>query len=238
MSVCYPVALNLERKPCLVVGGGALALEKVEGLLRAGATVTTVAPHPNQALADLESDGRIVLRRSEYRPDDLGGTYLAYGASADRALNARVASDARERGIIVNAVDDIPNCDFFAMAIVHRGDLQVAISTNGRSPAFARWMREELDASLPDELDGLLTLLGDIRSQLKASEAVPPYQTWRAAITPRVLELLQVGDADGADAALRSGLLPDQDAGTESAPDSGPPAALSSWKLRPLVETA
>jgi precorrin-2 dehydrogenase / sirohydrochlorin ferrochelatase len=194
----YPVALDLKDKPCLVAGGGDLATEKVEGLLHAGAQVVVVSPAVNETLADLAGSGRIVVLPRAFQPDDLDQIYLAYGADDDRNLNARVAAEARARGVIVNAVDDIPNCDFFAVSIVRRGDLQIAISTNGLSPAFARWMREYLDAQLPHELGDLLDVLADVRRQVKADGPVPPYEAWQAAIGDDVWLRLRHGDRDGA----------------------------------------
>jgi precorrin-2 dehydrogenase len=112
-----------------------------------------------------------------------------------------VAADARAGGVLVNAVDDIPNCDFFAVAVVRRGDLQLAISTNGRSPAFARWLRERLDATLPPEYGDLLDVLGDVRQTLKDRGPIPTYEHWQAAITDEVLTALRRGDR--ANAAAR-----------------------------------
>src|SRR5947209_4519207 len=103
----YPIALDLFDKPCLVVGGGALAHEKVEGLLRAAARVTVVDPDPLSSLRVLADAGAINLRIREYEPPDVSGFALVYGASDDRELNARVALDARTAGVLVNAVDDI-----------------------------------------------------------------------------------------------------------------------------------
>jgi siroheme synthase-like protein len=190
----YPVALNLDGRLCLVVGGGALAVEKVEGLLRARARVRVVDPAPAGTLRVLADAGAIELSVRAYEPTDLHSVALAYGASEDRALNARVAADAREAGVLVNAVDDIPNCDFFAMSLVRRGDLQIAISTNGRSPAFARWMREYVDAWLPRELGGLLEVLGDVRDAVRRAGATPEYARWNAAITEDVLADVRDGE--------------------------------------------
>ncbi len=193
----YPVALGLEGKHCLVVGGGTLATEKVEGLLLAGAVITVISPAPSPTLAYLAEGHEITLRRRPYGIHDLAGVYLAYGATEDRAQNARVAADARRAGILVNAVDDIPNCDFFAMALVRRGDLQIAISTNGRSPAFARWVREYLDAWLPRAFGSVLDALADVRRDVRAQGAVPPYERWQAAIGEEVFSHLPRGRAHG-----------------------------------------
>jgi precorrin-2 dehydrogenase/sirohydrochlorin ferrochelatase len=194
----YPIALDLAGKRCLVVGGGAIATDKVAGLLRARADVTVIAPHATDWLEERAAEGRIALHRRPYRPDDLDGIYLAYGATDDPAVNEAITERARSAGILVNAVDDIPNCDFFAMAIARRGDLQIAISTDGQSPAFSRWVREYLDAWLPTEFGDLLAILGDVRKQLRAEGPVPPYEHWQEAITDEVLLRLRHGDRAGA----------------------------------------
>src|SRR5207247_1655822 len=100
----------------------------------------------------------------------------------DRPVNAEVAAHARADGRLVNAVDDVPNCDFIATSIVQRGEAQIAISTGGGSPAMARWLREQLDAAIPAEVGDLLDALADVRARLKAEHAIPPYASWRAAI--------------------------------------------------------
>jgi precorrin-2 dehydrogenase/sirohydrochlorin ferrochelatase len=190
----YPVALDLARKRCLVVGGGTIATDKVEGLLAAEAQVEVVSPDVGERIEELAAAGLIQLHRRAYQPSDVAGAFLAIGATDDLRVNAEVASDARAAGILVNAVDDPPNCDFFAVAIVRRGDLQLGISTGGRSPAFARWMREHLDASLPAEYADLLAVLGEVRDGLKARGPIPPYERWQAAITEEVLDQLRRGD--------------------------------------------
>ncbi|HVX30803.1 MAG TPA: bifunctional precorrin-2 dehydrogenase/sirohydrochlorin ferrochelatase [Nitrolancea sp.] len=198
----YPIALNLAQKPCLVVGGGALAEGKLDALIAAGACLTVISPDVQPRIADLAADGHLVLRQRPYHSDDLNGVTLVIAATEDRALNARIAEDARAAGVLVNAVDDPPNCDFYAVSIVRRGDLQVAISTNGRSPAFARWMRESLDVSLPAEYRDLLDLLGDIRDRIRQDGPVPPYEQWRDAISDDVLAALRRGDRTTARARL------------------------------------
>jgi len=194
----YPIALDLKGKPCLVVGGGLIADGKLDALLAGGAEVTVVAPEVRPRIAALAAAGRLALHRRPYQPGDAAGAFLVIGATDDRAANARVAADGRAAGALVNAVDDIPNCDFFAVAIVRRGDLQVAISTNGRSPAFARWLREHLDASLPAEYADLLALLGDVRDRLKADGTLLPYEAWQPTITDDLLRDLRAGRHEAA----------------------------------------
>jgi precorrin-2 dehydrogenase/sirohydrochlorin ferrochelatase len=198
----YPVALDLDGKDCLVVGGGEIADGKLDALLASGARVTVVSPSVRPRIAALAEAGRITLHQRTYQSDDLAGAFLVIAATDDRAVNAAVAAEARAAGILVNAVDDPPNCDFFAVAIVRRGDLQVSISTNGLSPAFARWMREQLDEALPREYGDLLKALADVRETLKARGPIPAYEHWRAAITEDVLDCLQQGDVAGARARI------------------------------------
>jgi precorrin-2 dehydrogenase / sirohydrochlorin ferrochelatase len=202
---CYPIALVLEGKRCLVVGGGEIADGKLDALLLAGAVVTVVTvvgPEVRPRIAALAADGQITLHQRPYRTSDLDATYLAIAATDDRATNARMVNEARAAGILTQAVDDIPYCDFFAVAIVRRGDLQLGISTNGRSPAFARWMRERLDTELPTEYGDLLGVLGDVRDTIKARGPIPAYEHWQAAITDEVLAALSVGDHETATARV------------------------------------
>jgi precorrin-2 dehydrogenase/sirohydrochlorin ferrochelatase len=202
----YPIALDLHDKPCLLVGGGVIADGKVDALLAAGARLSVVSPRVLPRIAALAEAGRLILHRRPYRPSDVAGAFLVIGATDDKAINAGVAADGRAAGALVNAVDDIPNCDFFAVALVRRGDLQVAISTNGRSPAFARWMREHLDATLPAEYGDLLAVLGDVRDTLKARGPIPVYEHWQAAITDEVLVALANGDRDRAHGQILAAL--------------------------------
>jgi len=201
-STCYPIALVLEGKRCLVVGGGEIADGKLDALLLAGAVVTVVSPEVRPRITALAAEGQITLHQRSYQSSDLDGTYLAIAATDDRPTNARMVTEARAAGILTQAVDDIPYCDFFAVAIVRRGDLQLGISTNGRSPAFARWMRERLDTELPAEYGDLLAVLGDVRDTIKVSGPIPTYEHWQAAITDEVIAALGAGDRETATACI------------------------------------
>jgi precorrin-2 dehydrogenase len=202
-DMVYPIALDLSGKRCLVVGGGVIADGKLDALLVAGARITLVSPNALPRTAAFAADGRIEWRRRPFEPADLDGVFLVIAATDDRAVNAGVAAEARVRGILVNAVDDIPNCDFFAVAIVRRGDLQLSISTNGRSPAFARWLRERFDREIPAEYGDLLDVLGDVRERLKANGPIPAYEAWRDAIDDDLLAALQAGEREAATERLR-----------------------------------
>ena len=199
---CYPIALVLEGKNCLVVGGGEIADGKLDALLLAGAVVTVVSPEVRPRIATLAAEGQITLHQRPYRTSDLDDTYLAIAATDDVPTNARMVTEARAAGILTQAVDDIPYCDFFAVAVVRRGDLQLGISTNGRSPAFARWMRERLDTELPAEYGDLLAVLGDVRDTIKSRGPIPTYEHWQAAITDEVIAALGAGDRETAAARI------------------------------------
>jgi precorrin-2 dehydrogenase/sirohydrochlorin ferrochelatase len=198
----YPIALNLEGKRVLLVGGGEIADGKLDALLLAGAEITVVSPAVRPRIAEFAAAGKIALHRREYQSDDIDDMSLVISATDDRPLNARVVTEARAARILTQAVDDIPYCDFFAVAIVRRGDLQLGISTNGRSPAFARWMRERLDADLPAEYGDLLEVLGEVRDTIKAEGPIPHYDHWQAAITDEVFAALRAGDRETARASI------------------------------------
>jgi uroporphyrin-III C-methyltransferase/precorrin-2 dehydrogenase/sirohydrochlorin ferrochelatase len=178
----YPVALDLADRSVLLVGGGTIAEGKADGLLEAGARVTVVSPMLTPRLLLMATEDRVVWHRRTFQPADVEGAWIVIAATDDRSVNAEVAALARAAGRMVNAVDDVPSCDFIATSIVRRGDLQISISTGGGSPAMARWMREQLDAALPEELDDLLRALSDVRAKLKAHGTMPAYPAWKAAI--------------------------------------------------------
>jgi uroporphyrin-III C-methyltransferase/precorrin-2 dehydrogenase/sirohydrochlorin ferrochelatase len=207
LKLYYPVGLDLADKDVLVVGGGPIAEGKVDQLLECGARIRLVSPTATPRLVALAAQGALRWVERPFEPSDLAPdgppAWIVIAASDDRAANARVAAAARAAGRLVNAVDDVPSCDFIAMSVLRRGDLQVAISTGGGSPAMARWMREELEARLPDELGPLLDLLAEARLALKAEHRVPPYPTWRRAVTADVLRDL----ADGERARAREKLF-------------------------------
>src|SRR5688500_11242132 len=163
MTPYYPVCLDLRERPCVVVGGGTVAARKVEGLLECGARVTVVAPVLGPVLKHWLQEGRIAARVRPYAEGDLEGAALAIAATNEPTVNAEIAAEARARGVWLNAADDPERCDFILPSVVRRGDLQIAISTGGRSPALARRVREDLERLLPAEYADLLPLLADLR---------------------------------------------------------------------------
>lgn len=207
MTPYYPVCLDLRGRPCVVIGGGAVAARKVEGLLECGARVTVVAPALAPGLRALVDQGQIEARPRPYADGDLAGAALAIAATDERDVNARVAAEAQARGVWLNAADDPERCDFILPAVIRRGDLQIAISTGGRSPALARRVREDLERLLPAEYADLLPLLADVRAELRHEGVDVPPERWQSAVDDYVLARLRAGDLAGARARLRAGLV-------------------------------
>ncbi len=212
----YPVFLDIAEKPVVVIGGGNVALQKVEGLAEAGARVTVVSPELHPRLREVVNAGSVKHIEREYRPGDLEGFQLAFVATDDRSANATVWREGHERGIWVNAVDDIPNCDFIMPGIVRRGDLVLAISTTGASPAMARKVREDLEAFLKDEDALLLDLAGEVRRELREQDITvrgcdrcgrAPTDVWNAALDADVKRLLAEGQREKAKQRLLKLLL-------------------------------
>lgn len=177
--------LNLRGCTVVVVGGGRIATRKAADLVAAGARVTVVSPAVSARLAKWVRDGRLRHRDRAYRRGDLKGCRLAVAATSDPGEQARIAKDARAVGAWVNVVDQPALCDFVAPAVLRRGDLTIAVSTEGRSPALARWLKERLDAVVGAEYARLTSLLAAIRAELRATGASP---STRRRITDQLLD--------------------------------------------------
>lgn len=177
--------LNLRGCAVVVVGGGRIAARKVADLVAAGARVTVVSPAVSARLAKWIRDGRLRHRDRAYRSGDLKGCRLAIAATSDPRVQARIAKDARAAGTWVNVVDQPALCDFLAPAVLRRGDLTITVSTDGRSPALARWVKQRLDAIVGTEYARLTSLLAAVRAELRATGTSP---TTRRRMTDRLLD--------------------------------------------------
>lgn len=175
----YPVVLDLRGRPCLVIGEGPLAEEKVQGLLAAGAVVT---------------------HRLSYEETDLDGRVLVIVCGQPPEVAEAVWREAGRRNILINTVDDPPRCGFIAPAIVRRGDLAVAISTNGKAPALAVRLRQRLETELGDEYGRFLSLAGRVRAPLLAArpDFAERRELWYRLVDSDVLDLLRQGDEEAA----------------------------------------
>lgn len=169
----YPINLDVQGRSCLVVGGGAVGTRKVGTLLACGARVTVVSLEVTPALSDLAAEGRILLERRAYQAADVEGRFLVIGATNDETLNRRVHADAEGCGCLCNIADRPALCNFILPAIVQQGDLTVAISTSGKSPAFAKHVRLQIESLFGPEYGVFLTLMGAIRTRLLAEDHAP-----------------------------------------------------------------
>src|SRR5947209_16143967 len=196
----YIACLRLKGRRCLVVGGGDVGLEKVEGLLACDADVTLVAPEAHPALRQLAQESSIRWERRPYEPADLEGCLIAIAATDDSEVNIGVFHDAERRAMLVNVVDVPPLCNFILPAIVRTGPLAVAISTAGASPALAKRMKREIAALFGEPYADLAVLLNDARGWAKGT--LPTYQDRKEFFEsivngePDPIELLRAGRAD------------------------------------------
>jgi precorrin-2 dehydrogenase/sirohydrochlorin ferrochelatase len=168
----FPAFIKLADRACLVVGAGEVARSKVESLLNAGALVTVVAPLAISNIENLARSRTLVWLKREFQIDDLNGLFLVIAATSSSAVNRAVFLEAQRRGVLCNSVDDPPNCDFYFPAVVRRGDLQIAVSTAGESPALAQRIRRELEKDLDEELGDWVREIGSRRREIIATQ--PP----------------------------------------------------------------
>jgi precorrin-2 dehydrogenase/sirohydrochlorin ferrochelatase len=173
MASLFPIFLKLERRRVLVVGAGAIAEQKLAGLLSAGASIHVVAPTANDAFRKLAADGRLRWSQREYLSSDLDGAVLVIAGTGNPEINERIFRDADSRNIPCNAVDEPDRCHFYYPAVVQRGDLQIAISTAGHSPALAQRIRKELEQRFDATYADWLHWLGDVR-RILFTHAVDP----------------------------------------------------------------
>src|SRR5918992_1567043 len=194
----YIACLKLEGRRCLVVGGGDVGLEKVEGLLACNGDVTLVAPDAIEPLRELAAEGSIRWEQRTYEPAHLEGTFMVIAATNDTDVNIRVYEDAERRAMLVNVVDVPPLCNFILPAIVRSGPLAIAISTAGASPALAKRLKREIGESYGEPYARLAELLNEARGWAKGS--LPTYQDRKAFFEsivhgdPDPVELLRRGD--------------------------------------------
>ena len=167
----YPVCLDISGERCVVVGGGEVAERKAAGLLECGAKVVLVARDLTTELRVMKDAGKIKHVANDYTKECLEGAFLVIGATDREDVNEKVSQDARDRGILVNIVDVPARCNFIVPSVFRRGDLLVAVSTGGKSPALARRLREEIEERYGPEYGTLLGIMGDLRGRIIARGA-------------------------------------------------------------------
>jgi len=201
IPVTYPVNLIVEGRRCLVVGGGDVAARKVAGLVACGARVKVVAPAVND---EIRREPGVIWEERAYQRADLDGQRLVIAAADDTTVNAAVFRDAEAAGVWVNGADDPAHCSFTLPSVVRRGALQLTVSTGGRSPALARWLRERLESEIGAEYEVLLDLLADERQSIRATGRSTEDLDWQSALDSDMLALIRSGDVIQARERLRT----------------------------------
>ena len=189
----YPIFLEMKERRCVVIGGGAVAERKVEGLVAVGANVTVISPGITDRLKALLKQGAIRHVAREYQAGDRAGYDLVFVATDNSEINTAVSSEARSLRIWVNSADDPDHCDFILPAVIRRGDLAVAVSTGGVSPAVTRAIREELDEYFTADYAGLVQIAGEVRRELRERSVSPGASAWNRALQGDFRRLMKEG---------------------------------------------
>jgi siroheme synthase-like protein len=203
----YPVNLVLTGRPCLVVGGGRVALTKVRGLTDAGARVTVVAPEVVPEVAAVAD----VVELRPYRAGEAAGYRFVIAATGDPQVNQQVYDDGEAAGVWVNSADDPQRCSAILPARVRQGRLTLTVSTGGHSPAVAAWVRERLAREYGPEYDQLVGLLSEAREEVRAQGLGTEHLDWKQALDSGILELIRAGRLEAAKERLRACLSSSSD---------------------------
>lgn len=199
----YPVNLDLTGRRALVVGGGPVAARKIRGLLAAGAEITVVAP---DAIDEIADEHRVRWHQRPYRRGEVASYRLAVTATGDPTVDGQVFWDAEAADVWLNSADDPEHCSFTLPAVTTREDLQVTVSTNGRSPAVAAWLRRTIDTAVGPEHATVVSLAAEARTELRAANGTSESPRWEVALDDDLLNLVRSGDLNGARLHLRTAL--------------------------------
>ena len=195
MNTYYPVYIQMQGQPCVVIGGGKIAEGKADGLLAAEANVTVISPELTPRLYELAEQYHITYIPRTYQPGDLRGAFLVICATDQIEINHQVWQEATANRQLVNVVDDTPRCNFIAPSILRKGDLTIAISTSGKAPALAVRLKERLGRELGPEYERFLELAGDLREPL--ARHVPDFERrkalWYELVDSEILDVLAEG---------------------------------------------
>jgi len=189
----YPIFLEMKDRRCVVIGGGAVAERRVEGLVAVGANVTVISPAITEGLRDLLTQGAIRHVAREYQTGDRAGYDLFFVATDNLEINAVVSSEARSLRVWVNSADDPDHCDFILPGVIRRGDLTVAVSTGGASPAVTRAIREELDEYFTADYARFVQIAGEVRRELREKSFSPGASAWNRALQGDFRRLIKEG---------------------------------------------
>ena len=203
----YPIFLNVKGKKCVVVGGGQVALRKVRVMLEHGSDVEVISPDLCPEMAELAVSGTIHALAREYQAEDLKNAFVAIAATDNSEINRSVVAEARRSAVLVNVVDDAENSDFIVPSYMRRGEITIAVSTGGASPALARKIRSRLEKEMGDEYALLADLVGEVREELRQHKIKIDGDGWQEALDlDQLLDLLRKGEKERAKARLLSNL--------------------------------
>lgn len=205
----YPINVDLRNRPCLVIGGGTVSERKVTRLLDEGAVVTIIAPTATDTLKDRAASGILTWKAKKYERGDEKPFFLIICATDDESVSRMASQAAEDAGKLINVCDVPELCSFTLPAIVRQGDLQLAISTNGKGPAFSRWLRQKLEQQFDDRYSRWLDEVARVRSA--AREALPSskdrHAFWRTALSDDIMDLVEAKDIDEAGRRLFQKLI-------------------------------
>ena len=203
----YPAFIDVRGRDCVVIGGGDLGEEKVVKLLECDAKVVVVSPDVTPKVKGLADTGEVEWIRREYKDGDLERAFIAIANTGDPEMDGRISKEAEERNVILNVVDVTHLCTFIAPSVARRGEVTVATSTGGASPALARTFREKLESSRILEYADLAPVLSDARAELRRRGLRVPPDHWQMCITEDLLDTVQSGQYECAYETLLEGLL-------------------------------
>ncbi len=207
MTVYYPIFLHIGGRKVTVVGGGQIAERKIKQLVDCGAIVEVISSELCPGIGKLAATGLIEVRGHDFAPGDLEGAYLAIAATDNPQVNKQIAQEARDRNILVNVATELGESSFILPAVIRRGDLVIAISTSGLSPALARMVKEELEQNfIGQEYATLLEIISKARSELRQQGKQPTFEAWQQSIDSEVLALIKEGEIANAKERLISNL--------------------------------
>ncbi len=207
MPVYYPAFIDVRDRRCVVIGGGQFGEENVHKLLNCDAKVVVVSAEITDGVRYLVEGGKVMWVRRDYEPGDLTEAFIAVAATGDKRVSSEIAHEAEERNVLLNVIDVTRLCTFIAPSVARRGEVTVATSTGGASPALARKFREELAHSRILEYADLAPLLSDARAKLKRKSITVDPDHWQKCLTEQLLDAVQAGRVEDARQTLMTNLL-------------------------------
>ena len=206
MAPYYPAFLDVKNRPCVIIGGGQVAEGKITSLLECGARIKMICPEVTPAVQTLADAGTLLWEKREYQEGDLEGAFLAIAATDNNSVNREIYREAEKRSVLLNVADVTHLCTFIAPSVVRRGEVTVAISTSGLSPALARKLREELQVSPVLDYAEMAPMISEVRLELRQEGAVVAADHWQTCLNQEILALYS-SDRIAAKKTLKEALL-------------------------------